>query len=140
MIKTFHSTMGPDGDELHLKIDDDDSVKLSGIGCPELLRALPEWRARFRGDPQGWPAPLGDSHVSMMLRELALKAKNEWAPPLEGAELCHCRAVSREDVDLAILRGAHTTATVGAATGAGTQCGTCRPDIQDALHVRLCAD
>jgi bacterioferritin-associated ferredoxin len=43
---------------------------------------------------------------------------------------CICRAVTSDQVNAAIDEGAATVGAVGAATGAGTDCGTCRRRIR----------
>jgi bacterioferritin-associated ferredoxin len=134
--RVFVAAMGEGGDEVRLEIEPDGAVFLSGVGCPELLAALAEWRPRWRGPPSAWLLPEGAAHAEMLIREVAQRALGSWAMPLEGEELCHCRAVPAREVDLAVLRGAKTPATVGIATGAGTQCGTCRPDIERAIAYR----
>jgi bacterioferritin-associated ferredoxin len=47
--------------------------------------------------------------------------------------VCLCRAVSDRKVRKVINRGAATVDEVGAACGAGTGCGGCRPEIQALL-------
>lgn len=46
--------------------------------------------------------------------------------------VCHCHEVGDKTVRKCIREGARTVAEVGAACGAGTGCGGCRPTI-DAL-------
>ena len=134
--RVYKADMGEGGDELRLEVSELGSVRLQGVGCPELLRTMIEWRPRLKGPPSAWPIPTGDGHAIMLVREVVLRARGEWTMPLEGEGLCRCRAVPQREVDLAILRGARTIAAVGAATGAGTQCGTCRPDIANAIRAR----
>ncbi len=47
--------------------------------------------------------------------------------------VCCCRAVSDRAIARAIDQGASTVDEVSAATGAGTRCGSCRPQIHDML-------
>jgi assimilatory nitrate reductase catalytic subunit len=47
-----------------------------------------------------------------------------------GGELCACFDVSCRDVETAIAGGAASLAAVGAVTRAGTNCGSCRPEIR----------
>ena len=133
----FEAVLGDDGDEVAIEIDGAGASRLVGVGCPELLRALEAWRPRLLGEPAQWPLPEATSHAELLVREAILRVRGEWSPPLEGAELCHCRAVPAREVDLAIVRGARDAAAVGLATGAGMQCGTCRPDIRESLEYRL---
>ena len=43
--------------------------------------------------------------------------------------VCACLKVRVKTVNAAIAAGAATTDAVGAATGAGANCGSCRPEI-----------
>lgn len=47
--------------------------------------------------------------------------------------VCHCRAVTDRQINAAIADGATTAAEVSRATGAGSVCGGCIPEIE-----RLC--
>lgn len=47
--------------------------------------------------------------------------------------VCHCRAVTDRQINDAIANGARSVEEVSAATGAGTVCGGCIPEIE-----RLC--
>ena len=47
--------------------------------------------------------------------------------------VCLCKAASDKDVKAAIADGARTVDEVGAACGAGTGCGACRPMIHEML-------
>lgn len=51
-----------------------------------------------------------------------------------GGELCACFGVSRGAVEAAIAEGAASLAAVGATTDAGTNCGSCRPEIRALLR------
>ncbi len=49
--------------------------------------------------------------------------------PDSGPMVCACTGVGRNAIDLAIRAGACSVSAIGAATGAGTNCGACRPEI-----------
>jgi assimilatory nitrate reductase catalytic subunit len=51
-----------------------------------------------------------------------------------GGELCACFGVSHAAVAAAIADGATTLALLGAATRAGTNCGSCRPELRTVLR------
>jgi assimilatory nitrate reductase catalytic subunit len=51
-----------------------------------------------------------------------------------GGEICACLGVSCASVQEAIANGAMTLDAVGAATKAGTSCGSCRPEIRALLR------
>jgi assimilatory nitrate reductase catalytic subunit len=46
-----------------------------------------------------------------------------------GPVLCACMGVGRNSITAAIAAGACSVAEIGAATGAGTNCGACRPEL-----------
>ena len=60
------------------------------------------------------------------------------APPgvaaSEGPLVCACLGVAAGRIDRAVARGARTLEEVGRATGAGTGCGSCRPEILGRLN------
>jgi bacterioferritin-associated ferredoxin len=47
--------------------------------------------------------------------------------------LCHCRAVSDHDVRAVIAGGAQTPTQIADRCGAGGDCGSCRPLVEDLL-------
>lgn len=44
--------------------------------------------------------------------------------------VCHCHAVSHRVIDRVIAEGCTSTREVGRACGAGTDCGSCLPEIR----------
>jgi assimilatory nitrate reductase catalytic subunit len=52
-----------------------------------------------------------------------------------GGEICACFGVSTSAVGAAIAQGAASLDAVGAATKAGSNCGSCRPEIRSLLRV-----
>lgn len=80
---------------------------------------------------------LGDSHSSILVREILMKLKDEWIYPYSDVELCHCRKISTQDVDQAIISGCHRIEKIREMTWANTGCGTCLPDIQKMIKFRL---
>jgi assimilatory nitrate reductase catalytic subunit len=64
---------------------------------------------------------------AMRMKLLAGRAAG--AAPEKGAILCSCMNVGVNEIAAAIARGAHSPAAVGEATGAGTNCGSCRAEI-----------
>jgi nitrite reductase (NADH) large subunit len=53
----------------------------------------------------------------------------------DSATVCHCASVSFGDVRCEMARGCTTLAAIGASTGAGSVCGSCRPVL-----AQLCGD
>jgi assimilatory nitrate reductase catalytic subunit len=47
----------------------------------------------------------------------------------KGPMVCACLKVGAKAVEASIVAGARTPDAVGKATGAGTNCGSCRPEI-----------
>lgn len=118
--------------ELSLEVDNAGGIKaaqLKGIGGPEMLAMLEQWRPRLKGSLLALEIPSGMSGPEIMLREVLLKARNEWEEPYSEEELCHCRAVPTAVVRQAITAGADTPEVVSRWTTASTQCGTCRKDV-----------
>lgn len=106
-------------------------------GCSAMMDLMQGMRKNFGVNPAKWPIPEGHSHAEMLLRELVLKLRGEWFLAYKEDEVCHCRKVSTEIVDRAILAGAHTPQVVSRQTSASTACGTCRPNVQKMIDHRL---
>lgn len=111
--------------------------KVQFRGCTEMMSLMQSMRKSFGVDIQQWPVPNGTSHSEILLRELILKLRGDWNYPYKEAEVCHCRGVSCQTIDQAIVAGAHTTTSVSRQTNASTNCGTCRPDVQKMIDYRL---
>ncbi len=47
----------------------------------------------------------------------------------KGPMVCACLKVPARTIDQAIEAGARSIEAIGAATGAGTNCGSCRPEV-----------
>ncbi len=47
--------------------------------------------------------------------------------------VCHCKAISEEDVRQAVRQGARTRRQVARSCGAGSRCGGCVPVIDEIL-------
>ena len=58
-----------------------------------------------------------------------LAGRPQAARPAKGPIVCSCFAVGSEAILAAIGAGAETASAVGATTRAGTNCGSCRPEI-----------
>jgi len=126
--------------EIGIELDDEGNIaesRLSGLGGPQLLLLLEEWRPKWRGPLKSVPEPSGVDPAAILMRELILRVKGEWKPPYEDDEVCHCRSVSLEVIDNAIICGAHSPELVSVQTSASTACGTCRPDVISLIDYRL---
>ncbi len=124
------------------------SFSYEASGCSPFLRALenfklglmklPDSKRVLDGSPEfDLLLSPGSDHVSILMRELVLKAREDFLLPYKEVELCHCRAVPTEVVDRAIISGCHTTQSVARMTSAGTSCGTCKPDTESLIAYRL---
>ncbi|MBL8882677.1 MAG: molybdopterin-dependent oxidoreductase [Hyphomicrobium sp.] len=51
-----------------------------------------------------------------------------------GATICACFGIGANEISDAVARGCCTVAAVGEATQAGTNCGSCRPEIKRIIH------
>jgi len=58
------------------------------------------------------------------------------APVERGGEICACFGISRASVEAAIDQGAQSIDAVACATRAGSNCGSCRPEIRSLLRAR----
>lgn len=106
-------------------------------GCAQFMDMIQLMRKKFGNDIKTWPLPEGVDHSSLVLREMVLKLRGQWVMPDLPEEICHCRSVSLEKIDTAIVSGAHTTDKVTRLTNASSNCGTCRPDVQKLIDFRL---
>lgn len=127
-------------DLLEIEVSDASSggrARLRAVGCTELLSLVRRFQVQNGKDPLSWPLPGGLSHSELLLKEVLLKARGQWDFPYKEEELCHCRSVSTEIVDQAIVAGAHRCEIVSRQTSASTSCGTCRPHVQSLIDFRL---
>lgn len=137
--KDIHVSL-PGREEIQLSIELEGDLivdaKLTGIGGSELLECLVDYRKKLTGSVKDLPLPEGQSAASMLLREVILKAKDQWQMPFTEEELCHCRGIPTKNVDMAIVTGAKTPEKVSELTSASTACGTCRPDVEAIIRYR----
>ncbi len=106
-------------------------------GCAGLLEAaegLTQKAKNAKKDGLQWP---GSQHWDLLIQEVILKLKGQFALPYKDEELCHCRKIPTQKVDQAIVLGAHTPEKVKAWTQASSGCGTCRPDVESLIQYRL---
>lgn len=81
-----------------------------------------DWAARLLVDPI--PA-------NRRLAVLAGRAGND--VPDKGKIICSCMQVGATDIKKAVIAGACTIDAIGEATGAGTNCGSCRAELRSFL-------
>ena len=80
--------------------------------------------------PRDWLAGLlGEPSLSVEARAALLHGVAPGAPISTGREVCACLRVGERTIQAAIIAGAGDVEAVGVATRAGTNCGSCRPEI-----------
>ena len=140
MVKIDVSIPGREELHLELTVNDQGQIQKSqvkAVGGWDFLKLVQEFRQNLKGAVKDLVAPHGASVGALLIREAILKAQGNWTPPYCEEELCHCRGIPTEKVDLAILSGAHTPRQVSAQTSASTACGTCRPNVEAMISYRL---
>jgi bacterioferritin-associated ferredoxin len=116
------------------------TAEINAVACPECLSEIKKFKqdlSAHKNDFSKLPLPEGDHHSAMLVREVILKVRNEWAFPYKEDELCHCRNVATKIVDACIMAGTFNVSEIGEKTMAGTACGTCRPVSQMLIDYRL---
>ena len=94
--------------------------------------------ASGRLPPRDWLTGLFAQPVVSARDRVTLLAGRSAAPlPDAGPIVCACLKVGRRPIEAAIADHADTVDAVGAATGAGTNCGSCRPEIARLIADRL---
>ena len=63
----------------------------------------------------------------------ALAGRSPSDRPDAGATVCACFNVGRNTLLAAVANGAHSVAALGEATCAGTNCGSCKPELTTLL-------
>jgi len=124
----------PRRDQLKIEVDGFLLKAVSGKGCYSFLEKLSELRSHIGQDLKTLALPNGSDHISLIIKEALLKARQEWAPPYQEEELCHCRKVNTEAVMAAIKAGYHHVEEIADQTQAGTSCGNCRVDSEALIH------
>ncbi|MCH1583575.1 MAG: (2Fe-2S)-binding protein, partial [Flavobacteriales bacterium] len=72
---------------------------------------------------------LNASHDDMAQRWLLASGRAPADQPDKGAIVCSCHGVGTNQITAAVLDGFRTVETIGEATCAGTNCGSCRAEI-----------
>ncbi|MBP8247560.1 MAG: (2Fe-2S)-binding protein, partial [Phenylobacterium sp.] len=79
--------------------------------------------------PREWLADLFEHDVPSAARATLLFGRPPGPVVDKGPTVCACLKVGARTIDDAVSGGAATVEAIGAATGAGTNCGSCRPEI-----------
>ncbi len=83
------------------------------------------------------PVALSRSHLAAMLGGAltgALAGRPRSDMPDPGPTVCACLGVGLNTIRQAVARGCDSVASLGAVTGAGTNCGSCRPELSALLR------
>lgn len=115
----------------------DDKTHVVFRACHEFTALMNLFKKNFGVDISTWPIPKGNNHSEILIREMILKLQGKWDYPYKDEELCHCRHVSTQTIDEAILNGAHSSELVSLWTGSSTACGTCKPDVEKIINYRI---
>ncbi len=85
--------------------------------------------------PRDWLVGLFEQAELSALDRAALLAGRPLGPVIDaGPMVCACLKVGSKTIETACAAGARTVEAVGAATGAGTNCGSCRTEIARLLQ------
>jgi len=82
------------------------------------------------------PVALARDHLASLLgqsRPTALAGRPGADQPDPGPTVCACMNVGRNTILRAIAQGCHSVDALGKALGAGTSCGSCRPELNALL-------
>jgi assimilatory nitrate reductase catalytic subunit len=80
--------------------------------------------------PRAWLAELFEAQVLPPEARATLLFGRPPGPVVDkGPMVCACLKVAARTIDEAAHAGARSVEAIGAATGAGTNCGSCRPEI-----------
>jgi len=133
------SQPGKDEITLNLRVSNESiaEVRYQCSGSLDFLRFSKEQAHQLKGKISDLKAPDGKSPSAIIWREIIAKIQGQWSFPLSHEELCHCRRVSAKAVDTSIVYGAHTLEEIRRRTSANTGCGTCLPDLETLLELRL---
>lgn len=75
--------------------------------------------------------------IELSEKRLALLRSNKKATPVLGKLICSCGSVGDGNIKEKIKEGMHTLEGVCQATGAGSGCGSCRPEVKAILEKML---
>ena len=128
--------------EFHFETDPATGViKKSSVkaqGCLPLLEAVQKAALGFQGQKLNDIAWNKNSdHWDQLILEALSRLQGMYERPYKDEEMCHCRKITTDKIEAAIVLGAHTPEKVKAWTTAGSGCGTCRPNVQSLIDFRV---
>ena len=92
--------------------------------APEPVAASREWAI----------AQLASANPVLGKRNAVLAGRPGAGDTDRGATVCACFGIGANEISAAVARGCRTLTAVGEATQAGTNCGSCRPEIKRIIH------
>jgi assimilatory nitrate reductase catalytic subunit len=102
--------------------------------CSGRLERVLFFTAAGRLPPRDWLADLfADDELRPEARAALLFGRPPGPPVDRGVIVCACLKVGSRQILAACAAGAASVEAIGAATGAGTNCGSCRPEISRML-------
>ena len=119
-----------ENNEIHLR-------SFHAVGCLNFLRLSNKMKELFPIHIESLKPPLGSDHTHLIWQEVIATLKDQWSPPIQDEELCHCRKINTDVVDYSIVYGAHDIETIRKRTSANTGCGTCKSNVLQLLDNRL---
>jgi len=105
----------------------------TAIGDGRLEAALD---VRERRDESARDRLMPFMHAERLSVEQRVMLLQGGVPTERGGEICACFGISRATVETAIHKGAESIDAVACATRAGSNCGSCRPEIRALLRGR----
>ncbi len=103
------------------------------VGPKSLLLKVRNFTIKFGKNPLTWPKIEGQKDQDEILIGEFIDQLNSRPFIYNHEELCHCRMIKTETVKNAIKAGCHSVSDVSRTTLAGTGCGSCRKDIDEAI-------
>jgi assimilatory nitrate reductase catalytic subunit len=73
---------------------------------------------------------LSESHADRQARTLVIAGRPPVGRPDKGAIVCSCFSVGINEISAAVQGGCRSVEAVGSVLAAGTNCGSCRPEIR----------
>lgn len=111
------------------------------IVCSKVFERVQKWWGSMPKEIQNnklnWYTPEGSDHASLFLREFVSKVQGSWVEINLDEEICHCRLVNANSIDIAIQKGARSLDQIRAVTGASGGCGTCYLGVEAILNRRI---
>jgi len=141
-------------------LSDDDWTVVIRAAAPseDVIQLIDETKERFSGAafaedraalvwslapvPTSWDLALelfARDRVDASQRLSLLSGRSARGPANDGPLVCSCFSVGQKQIEAAIEEGCRSASDVGKATRAGSNCGSCRPEIERLVKISLAA-